>query len=312
MGDDALPSPPMANEEHLNLLLQGSQPWNEWRSANPEIKPDLRKADLHEMDLKGANLSRAVLIDADLHGARLQGAKLAEANLRRADLHQTDFQSADLHRAILAKTDLRDANLRGADVREADLREARLSGATLEGADLAGAILHKDGFRYVSAHTNRPPATSAGATPAPAAAAPRGLNRKLAVAAGGSLLALALVGLVISRPARQVDARVSQAVSKAVASSAGIDTVFVEGQALTLRSGKEKVESGQYLDLLKTACEALEKLGPTSGLQEIRITNQSGQEGWVYGAPEKCAEILAKPAALTGLSIAAHTKPIRK
>jgi hypothetical protein len=47
-------------------------------------------------------------------------------------------------------------------------------------------------------------------------------------------------------------------------------------------------------------------------LREIRITNHSGEEGWIYRAPEKCGEILSKPAALTALSIAAHTQPIRK
>lgn len=307
----------MANEEHLSVLLQGRQQWNEWRDANPEVKPDLRKADLHEVDLSGVNLSHAVLTDADLHRACLKGANLAGANLRRADLHETDFQSADLRGAILAKTDLRDANLKGADIREADMREARLPGAAFEGADLTGAVLHKDGFRYVSLHNDQPhavPAATISSTPAaaePAGTTAKSLNLKLALGGGGLLLAVALVGVLVSRPARQVDARVSQAVSKAVGASSGVDSVEIEGQALILRSGRAKVESGMYLSLLKTACQALEKMEP-SGLREIRITNHSGEEGWVYGAPEKCGEILTKPPALTALSIAAHTQPIRK
>jgi Pentapeptide repeats (8 copies) len=312
----------MANDEHLAVLLQGRQQWNEWRDANPDVKPDLREADLHEADLSGLDLSHAVLIDADLRKACLQGANLTDANLRRADLRATDFRKADLHRAILAKTDLRDANLREADIREADMREARLPGADLEGADLRGAVLNKDGFRYISMHNDQPHAEqadsavegSATSVSAEEAVEPAGKKQKLklALAGGVAALALGIVGLSVSRPSGEVDARVPAAVSKAVGASRGVDAVEVEGEALILRSGREKVGSGMYLDLLKTACQALDKMGPGSGLREIRITNQSGEEGWIYGAPEQCGEILTKPPALTSLSIAAHTKPIRK
>jgi Pentapeptide repeats (8 copies) len=307
----------VANEEHLSVLLQGRQQWNDWRDANPEVKPDLRNADLHEADLSGVNLSHAVLIDADLHEAILQGANLAGANLRRADLRATNFRNADLHRAILAKTDLRNANLKEADIREADMRGARLPGADFGGADLKGAVLNKDGFRYVSTYNDQLQTTAAGSS-SPAAnkalepAAAKGPRLKLALAAGGLLLAVGIVGLSVSRPTREVDARITAAVAEAVGASGGVFVVEVEGQALILRSGSKKVESGRYLGLLKTACQALDKMGPESGLREIRITNQSGEEGWVYEAPEQCGEILTKPPALTSLSIAAHTKPIRK
>jgi hypothetical protein len=321
----------MANEDHLSVLLQGRQPWNEWRDANPQVKPDLRRADLHEAELSQMNLSQAVLIDADLHRACLKEANLAGANLRRANLCEADLQSADLRGAILAKTDLRDANLKEADVREADLREARLSGAVLEGAELKGAVLHEEGFRYVAMHSDKSHAASASAPPArgrvlsaasaapattgaaePVRAGAKSLNLRLGLAGGGLLLVFGVVGLLVSRSPRTGDARVSQAVSVAVGASNGVDSVEVEGEALILRSGREKVESGMYLGLLKTACRALEGMEPASGLREIRITNHSGEEGWIYRAPEKCGEILSKPAALTALSIAAHTQPIRK
>ena len=317
-GKNGAPATSMANDEHLGVLLQGQQQWNDSRDANPEVKPDLRNADLHEADLSGVNLSHAVLIGADLHKASLRGANLAGANLRRADLRATNFRNADLHRAILAKTDLRDANLKEADIREADMRGARLPGADFGGADLKGAVLNKDGFRYVSTHNDQLQTTAAGSSSPPAAnktlepAAAKGPRLKLALAAGGLLLAVGIVGLSVSRPTREVDARVTAAVAEAVGASGGVFAVEVEGQALILRSGSKKVESGRYLGLLKTACQALDKMGPESGLREIRITNQSGEEGWVYEAPEQCGEILTKPPALTSLSIAAHTKPIRK
>ena len=34
----------MANEEHLQILKQGGEAWNQWRRDNPEIRPNLRGA----------------------------------------------------------------------------------------------------------------------------------------------------------------------------------------------------------------------------------------------------------------------------
>ena len=53
----------MANEEHLKILKQGAEAWNQWREKNPEITPDLSKADLIEADLTGAKLDRKAEIE---------------------------------------------------------------------------------------------------------------------------------------------------------------------------------------------------------------------------------------------------------
>ena len=58
----------MADEEHVALLKRGGG-WNQWRKANPDIKPDL----------DGANLS----------GANLDGAYLGGANLSCATWPRT-------------------------------------------------------------------------------------------------------------------------------------------------------------------------------------------------------------------------------
>jgi uncharacterized protein YjbI with pentapeptide repeats len=47
----------MANEEHLARLKRGVKAWNRWRSAHPEIQPDLRQAKLYTADLPKANFS---------------------------------------------------------------------------------------------------------------------------------------------------------------------------------------------------------------------------------------------------------------
>ena len=60
----------MANEEHLKILKQGVEAWNEWREKNPQITPDLSKANLYKADLYNADL-----YEADLNGAQDLTAK---------------------------------------------------------------------------------------------------------------------------------------------------------------------------------------------------------------------------------------------
>ena len=64
----------MANSEHLQLLPQGVENWNEWRKQNPQARPDLSQALLYAADLSQANTAQATLARADLKGAKLTGA----------------------------------------------------------------------------------------------------------------------------------------------------------------------------------------------------------------------------------------------
>jgi hypothetical protein len=59
----------MADEEHLQIIQQGVDAWNEWRRKNPELIPDLT----------GANLYGAGLVGTLLLGIDLRGASLAES-----------------------------------------------------------------------------------------------------------------------------------------------------------------------------------------------------------------------------------------
>jgi len=161
----------MANNEHVALLKQGVDAWNAWRRENPDIRPDLTRADLSGANLRRANLNEADLsnadlagaslhdadlvganlIEADLAGAILSYANVAKADLRRANLNEAHFvdanlYKADLRRATLTKAalvagDLDEANLSEANLKGADLVRAHLNGASLAGANLSGANL---------------------------------------------------------------------------------------------------------------------------------------------------------------------------
>ena len=168
----------MANQEHLNKLMEGVQEWNQWREENLTAQIDLSGVfysgsilvgldgiSYSGVDLSGINLSNANLRGAGFHGtilrgadfngadlreatltADLSGATLVKANISGVDLSRADLHGVTLSLATLVKADLRYAklsgvDLQGADLREATLRYADLRGANLQGADLSGADL---------------------------------------------------------------------------------------------------------------------------------------------------------------------------
>ena len=157
----------MVNREHLDILNQGKEVWNEWRRQNEsQIKADLNGAklsdaypdrdyltmadfseanitwiDLHNADLSGANLSGADLSDADLCNANLSDADLCNANLSDADLIDADLYNANLSGANLIGADLTDADLHNTDLSGANLHNANLHNANLHNANLLDADL---------------------------------------------------------------------------------------------------------------------------------------------------------------------------
>ncbi len=138
----------MANAEHLAVLWQGVEIWNEWRENNNncEILIDLIGANLTGLNLTQVNLNRANLSGADLSGvnlshANLRMANLGEANLTGADLTGADLKMANLRMAILSRAKLSGADLKGAYLSLANLNEANLSEAKLSGVNLRMAYL---------------------------------------------------------------------------------------------------------------------------------------------------------------------------
>jgi len=126
----------MANEEHLAILKQGVGGWNEWRKANPEVKPDLRRADFSD-----TNLTRVDLKGVDLQDAILQNTNLRRANLRRANLIGCYFKGSNFTDADLVGADLSDANFRDACLIAAKLQRVQALGTDFREATLTGAYI---------------------------------------------------------------------------------------------------------------------------------------------------------------------------
>lgn len=150
----------------VEMLLRSVEEWNKARQANPDLKVDLRGANLSGANLNMAFLTGVILINSDLHDANLTNANLTNANLTNADLseailydadlsfanllgvnlnstnlHRAELRGAVLRGATLNRSDLSNANLHLAYLTEADLKEAILTNAFLEGTDLKNANL---------------------------------------------------------------------------------------------------------------------------------------------------------------------------
>ncbi len=74
----------MANEEHLKILKQGADAWNEWRKQIPQVLPELSQAGLSTTNSFGVSLGGAKLARLTLANAQLRRAHLSPANLSRA------------------------------------------------------------------------------------------------------------------------------------------------------------------------------------------------------------------------------------
>ncbi|MEH2468541.1 pentapeptide repeat-containing protein [Nostoc sp.] len=162
----------MANEEHLAILNQGVEVWNDWRKENPYIIPDLSGNIIHHWyseeaefkgiivspgihisdnqckyfpkNLNGINLNKADLSRSDISNIELKQANLNGANLSGANLNETDFTDADLTNA-----DVIGALIDGAILIRANLTNADLSGAHIGYSDFTGAMLNGTKFARV-------------------------------------------------------------------------------------------------------------------------------------------------------------------
>ncbi len=159
----------MASDKHLARLKEGAPAWNQWRRAEPLVRPDLQglsltpaqkqwgetsggpinfaQSMLRDADLRYATLIQADLGGASLIGADLSGARLRNANLRNANLSYARFDGADLADALFAGANLSGADLSGArNLSPAQIEAAEGDGKTQLPAQLAPPPTWRNGF----------------------------------------------------------------------------------------------------------------------------------------------------------------------
>ena len=135
----------MAAEQHVSLINQGLETWNDWVDKNPDETPDFFQADLRGKQLSKFNLQKANLKEAKLQSSNLNNAVLTDAKLRKAKLQETNLQRANFENADLREVNFFEANLQAANLQNADLRGAQFSDdvlfnqTNLKGTNLTGA-----------------------------------------------------------------------------------------------------------------------------------------------------------------------------
>ncbi len=160
------------NQEHYDILISSIHHWNDWRSANYKIKPDLSgadlkgynlfKANLDGTDLSGADLREAVFIkgtarmarfvNANMEKAKLQGSLFNRANMtgasfRNASLIGSVFQGACLVEADFTNADCTGCHFENSNLLEATFYDARVKGANFEMSNIQEANLFSDQFK---------------------------------------------------------------------------------------------------------------------------------------------------------------------
>jgi hypothetical protein len=121
---------------HAPILRRGVDAWNQWRSENPTIRPNLKRLSQHGKLLTGANLSNSDLEGTDFEQSDLSNANLSNSNLDSARFRSAVLTNARLDAASLRYADLSRATLTGADLSGADLRHANLNEAELTNTKL--------------------------------------------------------------------------------------------------------------------------------------------------------------------------------
>lgn len=163
----------MANEQHVQWLLEGVASWNRRRESDP-FTPDLsdiilpehfpvvsRDGEIHRVSLSGANLSHANLDGSNLAYADFVGSDFTGAYLRvvyasQSNFSGSNFANADLTDFVGAAADFSDANFSGANLTRANLRnsgfcrsvlaDATFTYTVLDDADLSGTSLARTNF----------------------------------------------------------------------------------------------------------------------------------------------------------------------
>lgn len=163
----------MADDEHVDILWEGVDAWNDWRHRNPDIQPDLSFVDFESEDFSGGDFHSVNFFSADMSGeagfdnCNFRGASFeftdmldaycmesdfrealfVNANLSEVDFAGSDFRDAQLHSCHLLEANFSSADLRGADLNFSNLSHAVFDDADLRGADLSGALMKNTRLR---------------------------------------------------------------------------------------------------------------------------------------------------------------------
>jgi uncharacterized protein YjbI with pentapeptide repeats len=136
----------MANLDHIKILNQGAQIWNDWRKNNPEVIPDFSGFIFTYTYNDVPNLTGVDLSHANLQGADITGPDRDWPGETAPTFENANFEAADLSGISMFRTHFTNANLRNANFQGANITSVGFRGADLSYASFSGAILERTGF----------------------------------------------------------------------------------------------------------------------------------------------------------------------
>lgn len=134
------------NNKHLEILQSGCEKWNSWRSANPQIIPDLSGVDFEDLniDLRGYLLKKVDMSNTYFYSSNLEGTFFAETNLTGAVFRDCSMAHCHFFKTNLERTQFINCNLMYSIFGRSILKETWFNGSNLSQADLSMASVMED------------------------------------------------------------------------------------------------------------------------------------------------------------------------
>ncbi len=165
----------MANPEHVEILKQGVEAWNQWRKDNPDIEPDLSEheispanfgatcfpsvqdlmeseddisnfnlngmTDLEGINLENSNLAGTKFYEVNLNHSNLRNTVLVNAEIMNSEMIRAKLDFANCNEIMIERTNMARADLMGADFIRAEIQTVNLTKALMWETDFERAIV---------------------------------------------------------------------------------------------------------------------------------------------------------------------------
>lgn len=141
----------MANAQHISILKLGVANWNQWRKANPDIKPDLSEEQLGFIDSRLHRYSKPGINTAVFSRFTTQnysGINFSRTNLFGCIFREVILDKVDFQEANLSHSEFRQVAISNATMSRSDLRAANFILTTFDEVNFEGAVFGQSHFGY--------------------------------------------------------------------------------------------------------------------------------------------------------------------
>ena len=132
----------MADPQHIEMVKNGADAWNEWRRSSPDIAPNLRSIDF-EKEFRTSNAGYDL---PEFHGYNFANADLHMVTLRNCGFTECVFDNAGINFSDLCFANFTDCSFRGVGMRVSRIGSANFWNCVFDGSDLSYCSAQETGF----------------------------------------------------------------------------------------------------------------------------------------------------------------------